>query len=112
MIDMTLAELLTGLDLSNDSPAQSPTLDDVPSSTYVNRMAKITIYRVEFYDVRNDASQRSNRWWTRQGAETFKAHILEDTALEVDDSCLEAGEQWTARGYDPHATKGVQTQVR
>jgi hypothetical protein len=75
-------------------------------------MAKITICRVDFYDVQNDTMHRSRRWFTREGAERVNGHVFEDTALEVDESALENGEQWTARGFDPRATKGFSRQAR
>jgi hypothetical protein len=75
-------------------------------------MAQITIYRVDFYDIQNDTMLRSRRWFTRDGAERVNGLVLEDTALEIDESALEDGEQWTVRDFNPHATKGFPRQVQ
>jgi len=75
-------------------------------------MTKVIVYRVEFYDIQNDTMMRSRRWFTRDGARRVNAVVLESLANEIDDADLEPGEQWTARGFDPHRTIGPQKQVR
>jgi len=75
-------------------------------------MAKITVFRAKSWDVANDAPQTSRRWFTREGAEAWNLVVIEGSAIEIDDSSLEPGEQWTRRGFDPDATSGLQTQVR
>ena len=75
-------------------------------------MTKVIVYRVEFYDVQNDAMQRSRRWFTRDGAKRLNALVVESSAEEIDDTDLEPGEEWTRRDFDPNRTVGFQRQVR
>jgi hypothetical protein len=75
-------------------------------------MAKVTVYKVKLYNVATDNSLISRRMATVEGAESMGGHILKDTAVEIDSSQLESGEQWTSRGFDPHANVGFQTAVR
>jgi hypothetical protein len=73
----------------------------------------IAVFRVDFYDIRNDEMQRSRRWFTREGAAKVKGLLIEDTATEIDATSLEAGEQWTVRDFDPHRVNvGFQRSVR
>ena len=74
-------------------------------------MPAVTVYRVEFYDVQNDAMQRSRRWFTKAGAQKFNATPIENTATDIPETDLELGEQWTARDYNPHRATGFQRQV-
>jgi hypothetical protein len=69
-------------------------------------MAKVTVYKVKVHDVAVDSAVLSRRMATRRGAETMRGFVIEDTAVEIDDSLLETGEQWTARGFDPPSSKG------
>lgn len=71
----------------------------------------VTVYRAEFYDIQNDAMQRSRRWFTREGAERVNALLIESSAIEINEADLENGEQWTARDFNPHRTAGFQRQV-
>jgi hypothetical protein len=64
-------------------------------------MGNVTVYRVELYDVAADAPKISGRWMTRQGAETMRGTVLEDTAVEIDDAELEHGKQWTEIDFQP-----------
>ncbi|MFZ3181351.1 MAG: hypothetical protein WA156_14345 [Methylocystis silviterrae] len=75
-------------------------------------MSKLTVYRVELYDVMNDAMKTSRRMATREGAAIMGGRIIEDSAVEIDASQLEPGEQWTAREFNPYVTQGFQTQVK
>ena len=75
-------------------------------------MAKVTVYKVQLYNVATDNSLISRRMATAEGAEIMGGHILKDTAVEIDLSQLESGEQWTPRGFNPHASIGFQTMVR
>jgi hypothetical protein len=76
-------------------------------------MAKVTVYQWAKYDIRDDASQRSRRWATREAIEWAGGYPIEDTAIEIDDSVLgaEVGGM-TKRNFDPHATTGFPTHVR
>lgn len=75
-------------------------------------MANVTVYKVQLYDVTTDNFLISRRMATVEGAEIMGGHILKDTAVEIDSSQLESGEQWTSRGFDPQASIGFQTAVR
>jgi hypothetical protein len=68
-------------------------------------MTTVTVYRVDFYDIRNDAMQRSRRWFTRDGAKRVGGILVEATASVIDSSLLEGGEQWTARDFEPNQRK-------
>ena len=73
-------------------------------------MAKVKVYRADFYDISSDGMTRSRRYFTRQGAERVNAEIDESTEIEIDDADLEpAG--WTVRDYRPNAVRGFQQQV-
>jgi hypothetical protein len=48
---------------------------------------------------------------TRVGAEMMRGQIVENTAVEIDESQLEKGEQWTERGFSPQPRTGFQQQV-
>jgi len=71
-------------------------------------MSTVTVYRVKFYDIQNDTMTQSRRWFTRAGAEKVNAFLLEDSATEINESDLEAEEQWTARDFNPHKKTGFQ----
>jgi hypothetical protein len=77
-------------------------------------MTKVTVYKVQLYNAVTDHPMISKRMATAEGAERMGGCILKDTAIEIDASQLESGEQWTPRGFNPHATAtiGFQTQVR
>jgi hypothetical protein len=53
-------------------------------------MAKVTVYQWAKYDIRDDASQRSRRWATREAIEWAGGYPIEDTAIEIDDSVVSA----------------------
>jgi hypothetical protein len=71
-------------------------------------MTTITVYRVKFYDIQNDTMTQSRRWFTRDGAERVNAFVVENSAIEINEGDLEAGEQWTARDFNPHRHTGFQ----
>lgn len=76
-------------------------------------MAKVTVYRWAKYDIRDDASQRSRRWATREAIEWAGGYPIETTATEIDESALGAEVNgMTCRDFDPHAARGFQTLVR
>jgi hypothetical protein len=41
----------------------------------------------------------------------MRGDILENTAVEIDASQLEPGEEWTPRDFNPHQRIGFQTRV-
>lgn len=75
-------------------------------------MGKVTVYQWTKYDIRNDASQKSRRWATRDAIEWAGGTPLEETAIEVDESAV-GGEVagMTRRDFDPHAMRGFQRRV-
>ncbi len=74
-------------------------------------MAKVTVYRVQLYDVANDAPHISRRMATIEGAKMMGGSIIEGSALEIDETQLENGEQWTPRDFVPNRHTGFQRQV-
>jgi hypothetical protein len=75
-------------------------------------VTNVTVYKVQLYNAATDNSLVSTRMATVEGAEIMGGHILKETAVEIDSSQLESGEQWTPRGFNPHASVGFQTSVR
>jgi hypothetical protein len=76
------------------------------------RPDRITVYKVKLYDMQNDAAIISRRLATARGAEIMRGDIIPESATEIPSADLEAGEEWTPRGYNPNKTVGFQTQVR
>ncbi len=74
-------------------------------------MTKVTVYRIRTYDFATDDYRTSRRWATREGAETMRGEIIPDGAIQIDESDLEPGEQWTRTGYAPSQSGGFQKQV-
>jgi hypothetical protein len=72
-------------------------------------MAKVKVYRVNFYDIQSDDMTLSRRWFTREGAERAGGSIIENSAIDIDEADLQ-GELWTPRDYSPHGTGGLQRQ--
>jgi hypothetical protein len=64
-------------------------------------MAKVTVYKVQVYDIMTDGSVISRRMATREGAAMMKGNVIENTAVEIDENQLESGEKWTARDFKP-----------
>ena len=75
-------------------------------------MSKVTVYQFTLYDIANDENRKSRRWAIRETIELLGGTILEDTATEVDSSCVgtEIGGM-TVRNFDPHRRTGFQQQV-
>jgi len=63
-------------------------------------MTRVTVYRVQLYNAATDAPLISRRMATRRGAEMMHGQILEDTAIEIEESQLEPGQQWTERRFN------------
>ena len=74
-------------------------------------MAKVTVYKVRIYDIQSDEFTLSRRMATVEGAARMRGDILENTAVEIDVSRLEPGEEWTPRDFNPLERTGFQTQV-
>jgi hypothetical protein len=74
-------------------------------------MGKATVYKVQLYDAANDEPITSRRLATRQGAEMMQGNVLENTAIEIDESQLEHGQQWTEKNFNPTPRIGFQTRV-
>jgi hypothetical protein len=75
-------------------------------------MTKVTIYKVQLYNVATDAPLISRRMATLKGAAIMGGVILEGTGIEIDASQLEPGEEWTPRGFTPNANaSGLQPQI-
>jgi len=64
-------------------------------------MAKVTVYKVRVYNVMTDEYVLSRRMATHEGAGIMKGEIIEDSAVEIDESQLELGEKWTPRDFKP-----------
>jgi hypothetical protein len=74
-------------------------------------MATVTVYKVRFYDLQSDEFSFSRRMATAKGAARMRGDIVENTAVEIDASQLEPGEECTPRGFNPRQQTGFQTQV-
>jgi hypothetical protein len=74
-------------------------------------MSKITVYKVGLYDVQNDEPRTSRRMATIAGAEIMGGWIIKGTEVEIDESQLEPGEEWTPRDFNPRLLGGFQTRV-
>jgi hypothetical protein len=75
-------------------------------------MAKVTVYQFTSYDMASDNMIKSRRWGTREAIEFIKANVLDDTAVEVDDSALGRRVPGLSEiGFNPHAGTDFQTQV-
>jgi hypothetical protein len=64
-------------------------------------MQKVTVHKVQCFDVIAGEMRIQLRMATREGARRMQGEIIEGTAVEVDVSQLEPGEQWTPRGFVP-----------
>jgi hypothetical protein len=71
-----------------------------PKQGLVN-MAKVKVYRVKVFDGMTDRRVISRRMATREGAATMRSEVLEDTEVEIDETQLEPGEQWTPVDFKP-----------
>ena len=57
-------------------------------------MSTVTVYKVKRYDITRDEWIISSRMATRLGAVAMRGEVIEDTAIDIDVSQLEPGEQW------------------
>ena len=64
-------------------------------------MAKVKVYRARWYDATKDDYVVSRRLATKEGARKMRAELLENTEVEIDESMLERGEQFTPRDFVP-----------
>jgi hypothetical protein len=64
-------------------------------------MPRVTVYKVKIYDIIADEVRLSRRMATEKGALTMGGEIVQDTATEIDDSQLEAGQEWTPKDFAP-----------
>ncbi len=64
-------------------------------------MAKVTVFKVQAYNIITDQYVLSRRMATREGAEIMKGKVIENTAAEIDETQLEPGEKWTPRNFKP-----------
>jgi hypothetical protein len=71
----------------------------------------VTVHKVQAYNIATDELQVSRRMATIAGARIVGGDIIEGTEVEIDESQLEPGRQWTARNFNPHSTGGIQRQV-
>lgn len=72
----------------------------------------VTVYRVQIYNVATDELILSRRMATVAGAHRMGGDIVDSTNVEIDESQLETGMQWTKRDFNPRAESGFQRQVR
>jgi hypothetical protein len=76
-------------------------------------MAKIRIYRFTKYNIDSDEVMRSRRWATREAIGRIHGTVLEDTAVEVDESVLGTEiEGMTVRDFNPKPRGEFQTQIK
>ena len=64
-------------------------------------MGKAKVYRVQVYNIMTDQIVISRRMATREGAEIMRGKVIDDTAVEIDESQLEPGEEWTPIDFNP-----------
>lgn len=77
-------------------------------------MGKVTVYQFTKYDINIDENIKSRRWATREAITRVGGEVLEDTAMEVDDSVLgKEIDGMTDRNFNPYprAPGGAQRQV-
>ena len=58
-------------------------------------MTAVIVYRFKAWDQSAGEYKLSRRMATREGIEMCKGEALEDSAIEIDSSQLERGEEWT-----------------
>jgi hypothetical protein len=68
-------------------------------------MATVTVYKIEAYDIIADELRISRRMATVIGAAKMGGAAIKNTALDIDETLLESGEQWTARDFCPDAAR-------
>lgn len=76
-------------------------------------MGKVKVYRFRRYDIVSGETKKSRRWGTRKGIERICGEMLEDTAIEVDESVVGREIQGlTERDFNPNPRTGFQAEVR
>ena len=63
-------------------------------------MSTVTVYHAAGYDSVTDDQPMSRRWGTRMAIEAMELKPLEESAIEVDESVLDAM-SWTRIGFVP-----------
>ena len=58
-------------------------------------MTAVIVYSFQAWDQSTGEYKLSRRMATREGIEMCKGEALEDSAIEIDSSQLEWGEEWT-----------------
>lgn len=64
-------------------------------------MPKVTVYRVKSYDMQTDKYITSKRMATVHGAKTMGGEIIGSSGVDIDESELEAGFEWTPIDFVP-----------
>jgi hypothetical protein len=59
----------------------------------------VMVYKVKRYDWQSDEIIVSKRLATIEGARLMGGDIIGSSGVEIPESDLESGQQWTARGY-------------
>jgi hypothetical protein len=73
----------------------------------------VTIYQFALYDISTDHTRKSRRWGTRPAIEALGGTVLEETAVEVEESAVKSDMAGlTAIGFNPNWQSGFQQQVR
>ena len=77
-------------------------------------MSTVTIYRFNVYEISSDSVRQSRRWGTREAVEQIACgRVLEDTALEVDDSIIKSDiPGFTEIDFNPKRRTGFQTRIK
>jgi hypothetical protein len=64
-------------------------------------MARVKVYKAKTHNILTDQLVISRRMAIQDGAKTMRGEILQDTEVEIDESQLENGEQWTPIDFTP-----------
>jgi hypothetical protein len=64
-------------------------------------MPKVTVYKVRKYDILAGETRIEPCVATREGAVIMGGEIVESSAVEIDESQLMPGEQWTPLNFKP-----------
>lgn len=65
----------------------------------------VRVYKVKLYNVATDEMVISRRMATVAGARMMGGDIVDGTEVEIDESKLESGMQWTARVVSTHTRR-------
>lgn len=66
----------------------------------------VTVYKVRMYNIATDEFVISRRMATIKGSRIMGGDIIDGTEIEIDESQLEPGMEWTARDFNPHSAAG------